>query len=178
MELNTQNIRKNLFTSDIDAKEIEAAIINFGNGRLGIIDGSLSQACSKALNELMPKNVSTIPVAAMESMTTSFGKYKPLHAYAQEQKSNSDEVLGMMYVYSESDKGSFQDTVKLNETARLMTQEQKDASVIYCSNTATDAAKADAKDWANENCFTYTEDIKAAVEHWSGCKANKKKKTV
>lgn len=173
--IDTQSIRKNLIVGDITASDIDSAIVNFNNGRLGIVDGALSQACSKALNELLPKNITTIPAAAMETATLSFGRYKPIHEYAKEQQSVADEVLGMLYVYPEDDKKAFNDTVKLTETARLMNQKQKDASVIYCPPTAGDNAKQDAAALAQDNDIVYTEDIQSAVEHWSGQRVLKKK---
>jgi hypothetical protein len=166
--IDTKEIKKTLITSDINTSDLENAIVNFNNGKLGIIDGSLSQACCNALNQLLPKNVTTLPVAAMESHCLSFGKYKGIHDYACEQMSNSNEVLGLFYVYSETEKDSFNDTVKLNEASRLMTEEQKSSSVVYCPTSANHYCQEDAKTWAKENGFAYSTDLKIAVEHWSG----------
>lgn len=168
IKLDTKLIKETLIISNITPNQIDQEIVNFNNGKLGIIDGSLSEACCAALNNLLPKNVSTMPVAAMESHAIAFGKYKPLHAYACEQKQVSNEVMGMLYVYSESDKDSFNDTIKLNETSRLMSNEQKAASVVYCPPNASNACIEDACVWAKENGFAYTQDMQLAVEHWSG----------
>lgn len=168
VKIDTDLIKNKLINTNISTVDLENAIVNFNNGKLGIIDGSLSQACCNALNQLLPKNVTTLPVAAMESHGLSFGKYKNIHDYACEQINNSNEVLGLFYVYSESEKDSFNDTIKLNETARLMNKEQKASSVIYCPESANHFCQEDSKNWAKENGFAFSTDIKTAVEHWSG----------
>lgn len=175
-QINTEELKKNLILTNITGEDIDNVIVNFNNGKLGIIDGSLSQACTQALNTLIPKNVSTVPVAAMESHTLRFGKYKSLHSYACEQKQANDEVLGLLYVYSESDKSSFDDTVKLNEAVGLMSDEQKAASVVYCPKSAHQYNIEDSQQWAQENGVAYTNDLQSAVEHWSGKRAIKAKR--
>jgi hypothetical protein len=152
-----------------DVKDIDLndSIVTFQNQKQGIIDGQLTSACHNAIKELMPKTAHTIPISAMESSVMSFGRYKRLKEYAKEQMAMSQSTLGVLYIYPDDKSMEMSACIALNETVRLLDDQQKQHSAVYCSDTVSTNSKKDVSQWCTDNNIYYTEDIKSAYKRWS-----------
>lgn len=158
---------KGSLLNTITTADLNESIVAFQDNHLGIVDGQLSQACATAIVELMPKTTFSIPMSTMESNTMSFGKYKRISCYAREQWNNSQQAMGVLYIYPDKKSDAFTGWTALGETIDLLDDPQRNRTAVYCHPTIDRSTRTNVSELCSEKGIYYTEDFESAYQKWS-----------